>query len=113
MRVLVCGGRDYTDWLRVRNTMLDLHERGPITEIIHGAAPGADSLARVWAELFGVTQTSVPANWLAHGKAAGPIRNQKMLEMQPDLVVAFPGGPGTADMVERATKAGITVMEVR
>ena len=49
----------------------------------------------------------MPADWTKHGKAAGPIRNQKMLDECPDLVVAFPGGKGTADMVRRAMKAGI------
>jgi len=53
------------------------------------------------------------ANWRTHGKAAGPIRNQQMLdEGRPHLVVAFPGGTGTADMVRRAKAAGVPVMEV-
>jgi hypothetical protein len=44
-----------------------------------------------------------PANWKVYGRAAGPIRNMKMLlEGKPDLVVAFPGGIGTADMVKKA-----------
>jgi len=50
------------------------------------------------------------AEWHRHGKRAGPIRNQRMLEEgQPDLIVAFPGGHGTADMVRRARQAGIEV----
>jgi predicted Rossmann-fold nucleotide-binding protein len=35
-----------------------------------------------------------------------------MMEWKPDLVVAFPGGSGTADMVSRARGAGIEVIEV-
>ena len=54
-----------------------------------------------------------PAEWKKHGKAAGPIRNRKMLQDgKPDLVLAFPGGRGTANMVELATDAGIRVMHV-
>lgn len=53
-----------------------------------------------------------PADWHRDGKAAGPIRNRRMLlEGMPDLVVAFPGGRGTADMVRRARAAGIEVVE--
>ncbi len=53
------------------------------------------------------------ADWHEHGRAAGPIRNARMIaEGRPDLVIAFPGGRGTADMVSRARKAGIEVREV-
>ena len=85
----------------------------PSTVIIHGAAKGADSLASEWAALNEVKEEVFPADWKTHGRAAGPIRNQQMLdEGKPDLVIAFPGGRGTADMVKRARKAGIEVMEV-
>jgi hypothetical protein len=54
-----------------------------------------------------------PAQWDRYGEAAGPIRNAWMLEFgKPDLVVAFPGGRGTADMISKARKAGIEVCEV-
>jgi hypothetical protein len=54
-----------------------------------------------------------PADWAKHGRAASPIRNQQMLdEGRPNLVVAFPGGRGTADMVRRARSAGVEVIEV-
>lgn len=53
------------------------------------------------------------ADWNAHGRSAGPIRNAKMLaEGKPDLVVAFPGGKGTAHMVGIARKAGVPVVEM-
>jgi hypothetical protein len=51
------------------------------------------------------------ADWRKYGAAAGPIRNQRMLEGPPDIVVAFAGGKGTADMVQRARAAGIAVIE--
>jgi hypothetical protein len=54
------------------------------------------------------------AQWKKHGRAAGPIRNQRMLdEGKPDLVVAFPGGRGTADMIRRAERAGVPVQQVQ
>ena len=85
-----------------------------ITHVIHGGSSGADALAGRWAHLASIPYTVYPANWERHGKAAGPLRNQRMLdEGKPDLVIAFPGGRGTADMVRRAKEAGVEVREVR
>lgn len=88
--------------------------------MITGCANGADEWARMWVR--GVQNyrdgpkaswLGFPANWKSHGKGAGPIRNQKMIdEGKPDLVLAFPGGRGTADMVRRAKAAGVRVIEV-
>lgn len=114
-RVLVCGGRRFDDegmFLSAMNQAL-IAVWDQIT-VIHGAASGADSLADKWARLLGWPVLEFPADWQAHGKAAGPIRNQRMLdEGRPDLVVAFPGGRGTADMVRRAKAAGVEVIEAR
>jgi predicted Rossmann-fold nucleotide-binding protein len=58
----------------------------------------------------GISEESHPANWNAWGRAAGPRRNQEMLMRKPNLVVAFPGGEGTADMVQKAIAAGVKVV---
>ena len=112
-RVLVCGGRDYNDSIHVCDVLGRLHAQWDISVIIHGDAPGADSLAKAWALSLKIPEVGYPADWEANGRAAGPIRNQKMLdEMSPDVVVAFPGGRGTADMCRRARAHGITVLPV-
>ena len=81
--------------------------------VIHGAARGADALAGEWASFHGIQTVTVPANWKGDGLAAGPKRNQLMLDLlEPDQVVAFPGGVGTADMVRRAEEAGVFVHKV-
>jgi YspA, cpYpsA-related SLOG family len=83
------------------------------TAIIEGGALGGDRLARQFARLRGVTVETFPAEWATHGLAAGPIRSKRMLvEGRPDLVVAFPGGPGTTNMVRQARAAGVLVIEV-
>lgn len=111
-RILVTGGRDYADRERLTRTLDDLARTRAIAVIIHGNAPGADSLAAEWARLSHVPVEAYPADW-RKGRGAGPERNAKMLrEGRPDLVVAFPGGRGTADMVRRARAAGVRVMEV-
>jgi len=110
MRVLVCGGRDYRDREAVFGELHALAERYGWLTIIEGGATGADSLAREWAQLCYHGLVTVVADWQSHGRAAGPIRNQQMLtSAKPDLVLAFPGGRGTADMVRRANAAGLNV----
>lgn len=124
MRVLVCGGREYDDWDTLYSTLYDIFDDGerPLTNpfvVISGGAKGADFLARVWAKFMSIEFPSVsyeeyPADWKTHGKAAGPIRNKQMLEEgKPDLVVAFPGGTGTANMVKQAKEKGVPCVEVQ
>ena len=74
---------------------------------------GADTLGAEWAKAQGIPCEVYMADWEGLGRKAGPIRNQRMLdEGKPDLVVAFPGGRGTADMVRRARSAGLDVLEI-
>lgn len=119
MKVLVTGGRTFVDrdWLWAGLDLL--HGKRPITEIIEGGATGADVRAGEWArKTEGVKWTVVMADWEKHSKGlkhgnknpAGVIRNQEMAAMKPDVVIACPGGPGTAHMVETAKKAGLTVI---
>lgn len=117
MKVLVCGGRDYNEWEvfeeKMNQLFSTLSELGEITEIAHGGATGADGLADDYAWLHHIPCKKFPADWKKHGKAAGPIRNSLMLkEFQPDVVIAFPGGRGTGDMIQRAKTAGVRVIEV-
>lgn len=112
MRVLVCGGRDYSDSEFVHWCLNTLHARKAITLVIHGCASGADTFAEEWTrEIDGCTSYGVPADWKKHGSRAGPVRNRLMLEHgKPDLVVAFDGGAGTRDMTSAATAAGVRVL---
>lgn len=114
MIVLVCGGRKFYDKVLFRHTMGLIHTETPISLIIHGGATGADTLANYWARAMGIQVKEYRADWILYGnRRAGPIRNRQMLnEGKPDLVVAFPGGKGTADMVKQAKNANVKVMEV-
>ena len=110
MRVLVCGGRDFNDALTLGSWLGGIHKDHGITTIIHGGARGADTMAGEFAKWKGIPVEVFPADWNGDGKAAGPIRNSRMLkEGLPDLVVAFDGGRGTADMIAKARKAGVRV----
>jgi hypothetical protein len=117
MRVLVCGGRDYTHRKIIDAFLFGLAHIEVELVVMEGGAMGADLFAGEWAEDFlpDGNHLRFPANWKMHGKGAGPRRNQRMLaEGQPDMVLAFVSKPlaesiGTADMVRRARAAGVPV----
>jgi hypothetical protein len=110
-RVLVCGGREYVDRDAVYASLDRLHSEYKFTTLIAGGARGADTLAAQWAEDRGVPSQVYMADWQGHGRKAGPIRNQRMLDDgRPDLVIAFPGGKGTAGMMALSRQAGIKVI---
>ena len=111
--VLVCGGRGWRDEMVVWVELCRLRREG-FTNVIHGGARGADSLADHAARrlgCFGVKE--FPARWEVYGRAAGMIRNEQMLDQEPDLVVAFHEdlrrSRGTAHTVREARRRGIPV----
>lgn len=110
--VLVTGGRSYADRAHVFAVLDAIHAERPIAVIVEGAARGADQLASEWAVAREVENKRMPADWNAHGKGAGPRRNTAMAGrlrshahaygQDSVLVVAFPGGRGTANMIAQA-----------
>jgi predicted Rossmann-fold nucleotide-binding protein len=118
LRVLVCGGRHYADKSRVWDALDALADEqsaaGGGLFVIEGGAQGADRFAREWRAKRLHPGKTYPAAWDREGKAAGVLRNGRMLaEGKPDLVLAFPGGRGTMDMVLRAEAAGVPVQRPR
>lgn len=111
-RVLVCGGRTFEDAGLIYST-LDEVNKYKIGWVISGGAKGADFWAEEWARSREVPFLVVPAQWSVHGNSAGPIRNQKMLDdCRPTIVIAFPGGSGTAHMVSVAQKFLVPVLKI-
>jgi hypothetical protein len=116
-RVLVCGGREYTNdkliYQTLDNYLISCLNAGEDLILCCGGARGADALAKQWAVDNGIMHKIYNANWKKWGRRAGPERNQLMIDdFKPDLVIAFPGGGGTADTISRANKAGIQVVKV-
>lgn len=140
MKVLVCGGRTYESEGFLNYTLDTINAIAGIDAVVHGDAGkfydapdygceseceecdsgehvagfwvGADKLAGQWARRHKVPEKFYKPDW-KQGRKAGPIRNQLMLDTEkPDLVVAFPGGRGTADMVKRAKAGGYKVYQV-
>lgn len=127
VRLLVCGPRnlDATAMPSLIHALLSvLREASPFAPgfvLAHGAARGADFL---WEDALAFVADRnpdlwmpvrrMPARWAKEGNAAGPLRNQRMLEAaQPTYWLAahwseVPDTPGTADMVRRLTEAGVS-----
>lgn len=108
VKVLVCGDRN---WANRESIYQVLNEFPFDTIIIHGAAPGADSIADEIATEFGFQIERFPANW-NFGPRGGPIRNRQMLTVgKPDLVIAFhkniAKSKGTKNMLLQATLSGV------
>lgn len=129
VRLIVCGGRDYADKDRIDRILTLVKTVRGISLLIEGGCrrydrkkalklQSADYLAHLWAVRNNIETVTVEADWLTLGKAAGPIRNKRMLdEFSPDAVVAFPtwwGKPpqmsaGTGNMVDQARAACVKV----
>jgi len=113
IRALVCGGRDYLDRAALYAALNDLHAARPFAIVITGGARGADTMAHEWAMAQGIQTKVYMAEWERLGRKGGPLRNQRMLnEGKPNLVVAFAGGRGTANMVMQARGVGVEVIEI-
>lgn len=124
-RVIICGGRDWNQ-RQITYAALDrLHQEHNFTQVIQGAAKGADTLARDWANSRGIPVREFPADWYPEfirghrntrrqlDRSAGHRRNQQMLdEGQPHLVIAFPGGRGTESMMQKARAAGVPAINL-
>jgi predicted Rossmann-fold nucleotide-binding protein len=124
-RVVVCGGRRFAvpvegkpadlvalELQYLQETLTKLHHKHKFALLIHGGASGADEQAGAWAKSKELPTLVFHAQWRKFGKDAGPLRNQQMLSSgRPDLVIAFPGGLGTKDMVKRAYMQNYTVYE--
>ena len=111
---IICGGRDYSDSSKVAYVLRVQIPAWAIGRIVDGAARGADTLAYCWARKNGLYTKRYPADWDRYGRRAGHIRNAEMLkDAKPVVVIAFPGGYGTADMVRRAKAASVPVIEIQ
>lgn len=117
MRILVTGSREWDDMdsieAAINAVLLETQSRPRDVFLIHGGARGADTWAGRVAKKLGLREIIMPANWEAYGKAAGPLRNNWMLDLEPNIVLAFhpdlKSSRGTRHCVEQARRRGIPV----
>ena len=113
---IIAGCRDFTDYELLREKC-DYHLQNLRLEdivIVSGHASGADSLGERYAQERGFQLETYPADWQAHGRAAGPIRNAKMANVAHALIAFWDGkSRGTKNMIETARKYNLKVAVVR
>lgn len=113
-RVIFCGSRDWRAWGPILSAVEQLHREHPDLVVVHGGARGADAMVDRLARRNSLPIERFPADWVGHGRAAGPIRNRQMLDAGADEVVAFKDDfdyamlrGGTENMVRIAQRAGV------
>lgn len=126
MRAVTTGGRESLEHELIFAALDDFVRKHELTEVAHGGQKmwmpltqrwrGADYWVDQWANDRGVPCQEFPVSeeeWRRLARAAGPVRNRRMIDtFQPDAVIAFPGGAGTADCVTYATERGYKVFQV-
>ena len=110
LAVLVCGGRKYANFKKAFEVLDGIHNLREINLIITGSATGADDLAERWAKANEVPYQGWPARWIKYGNSSGPRRNVLLVNALVNtpgfkICVAFPGGRGTEDCVDRVAYA--------
>lgn len=110
LRTIIAGSRTITDPAMLDAALIAWGWCTFITAVVCGEAPGADTLGRQWADQRDIPVLSFPADWKAHGKAAGPIRNEQMADSADALLALWDGqSKGTAHMITTARRYGIKV----
>ena len=111
MKLLICGSRNWTNQSTIEKFLTKFKENHPDVEVIHGDCRGADKTGAYIAKKLGMNVTAFPADWEKHGRVAGPIRNQQMIDEKPDYVVAFRGhtSNGTKNLINLARRNHILV----
>lgn len=128
MRTIIAGSRNITgaDAARVLSVLDAIHaqeffvpnrlidpQQWTITTVISGCARGVDTLGAEWARGRGIPVEEYPADWKAHGRAAGPIRNRAMAERaEAAIVVRYAESAGSEDMARVARSKGLRLVEV-
>jgi len=111
MKLIIAGGRDYHLTSEDYGLLDRIHEAQPITRVVSGSAKGADECGEKWAKIKGIPVSGFIADWKQHGKKAGPMRNRRMAEYA-DALAAFPGGRGTANMIEEARARNLQIFDL-
>jgi len=113
MKVIVAGTRNFNDYALLKSELDKLLQPLLPVTIFSGGAPGADTMAEVYATENNIPFVRFVADWGKYGKSAGPIRNAEMAE-DADAIIAFWDGKsaGTKDMIKKATQRGLKTIVI-
>ncbi|TVR36947.1 MAG: DUF2493 domain-containing protein [Cryomorphaceae bacterium] len=111
MKVIIAGGRNFEDYVGLCLACDKALLHSKVSEVVSGAAHGADKLGEKYAAENGYFIRQFPANWSKHGRGAGPVRNAQMAGYA-DMLIAFWDGvsSGTKNMIDTAKRAGLEVI---
>ena len=109
--VAIAGGKDVQDPAAVIATLDQTRAKYADIVLVHGGGPGVEKIAARWAERNGVDQVVCKPDWDRHGRAAPFRRNEELLQLLPQGVLAFPGSGITENLVDRARQLGIPVAQ--
>ncbi|MDE0409470.1 MAG: DUF2493 domain-containing protein [Alphaproteobacteria bacterium] len=110
--VAVAGGKEVADGAAVWTALDRTRAKHQDMVLLHGGSPGVEKIAASWAEARGVDQVVCRPDWNAHGKAAPFRRNDELLNLLPKGVIAFRGSGITGNLVDKARRLGIPVLQV-
>lgn len=109
----IFGSRGIDDKEHIFNELDLLFKQQLPDEVVSGGAKGVDTIARLWSETRGIKFTEFPADWQAHGKPAGMIRNKRMAEYATNFVGFWDGHSvgtkGMIDIIQRSGKEWTTI----
>lgn len=110
-RVIIAGGRDFSDYNLLSTTMDHFLSRvNDEIIVVCGKARGADTLGELYAKERGYLVQYFPADWERYGKSAGYIRNTEMAKNADTLVAFWDGSSrGTKNMIETAQRYGLSI----
>lgn len=114
MRILITGTRYHPTAIQLHDLVNRLYGLPQGSTVVHGAAPGVDSLAAAIATALGLQVEPHPADWDQYGKPAGPKRNAEMVVLGADEVWAYPiaNSRGTINCMNLAVVAGLSVVRI-
>lgn len=113
MRILVTGSRDWDDWNKIEEVLFKRLDNGVV--LVSGNCPtGADHIAETLWELWGGEVERHSADWDKHGKRAGYVRNQEMVDLGADICIAFikNNSKGASMTARLAEEAGIETVRI-
>jgi hypothetical protein len=109
MKVIIAGGRDFSDYEKLKNYCDEILSNKSDVEIVSGVAKGADLLGEKYAEENNYSLKQFPADWKL-GRGAGHIRNTQMANYADTLIAFWDGkSKGTKHMIETAREKGLSV----
>lgn len=120
-KIIVAGSRDFDDFFYLEKIldMLLSNKKKEEIEIVHGDAPGADRLGKLYGEERGFRVKAFPAKWRVNGvydNSAGYKRNVEMGDYADACVVfRVNHSKGSTHMINIATekKLMLRVYEIK